>query len=79
VELVCRQCIKDHNWLKKMVMNKKVYQFHLMTNKLTAVSCRLENIWEEIFDVPIPWHMVYELICKMMLDSKINIQNSCNQ
>jgi hypothetical protein len=30
-ELVCRPCIKDHHWLKKIVINKKVYQFHLRT------------------------------------------------
>ena len=28
---------------------------------MTAVPYKLQNSWEEIFDVPIPWHMVYEL------------------
>jgi hypothetical protein len=31
---------------------------------LTAAPHRLQNKWEEIFDVPIPWHMVYELVQK---------------
>jgi hypothetical protein len=54
-------------------MNKKPYQFHLTTKKLKAVPYRLQNSWEEIFDVPIPWHMVYELIHKTMADSKQNL------
>ena len=29
-----------------------------------AMPYKLQNSWEEIFDVPIPWHMVYELIRK---------------
>ena len=37
-EVVCRPCIKDQHWLKKIVMNnKKVDQFHLRTKTLTAV------------------------------------------
>jgi hypothetical protein len=72
-KLVCRPCIKEHNWLKKIVINKKVYQFHLRTKGLTAVPYRLQNSWEEIFDVPIPWHSVYELIRKTTPDSKLRI------
>ena len=33
---------------------------------------RLQNCWEEIFDVSIPWQMVYELIRKTP-DSKLTI------
>jgi hypothetical protein len=29
----------------------------LSTNKFRAVPYRLQNSWEEIFAVPIPWHM----------------------
>ena len=63
-ELVCRPCIKDQQWIKKIVISKNIYQFHLRTKQLTAVLYRLQNSWEEIFDVPIPWHMVYELTHK---------------
>jgi hypothetical protein len=52
---------------KTIVINKQVYQFHLRTNKLPY---RLQNSWEEILDVSIPWHMVYELIHKTTPDSK---------
>jgi hypothetical protein len=41
-ELVCHPCIKDQNWLKKIVINKKVYPFHLRTKKLTDVPYRLQ-------------------------------------
>ncbi|CDQ89851.1 unnamed protein product [Oncorhynchus mykiss] len=60
-------------------MNKKVYQFHLKTKKLTDVPLTavqltaVQNSWEEMFDVPIPWHMVYEIIGKMTPDSKLRI------
>jgi hypothetical protein len=37
------------------------------------VPYKLQNSWEEIFDVPIPWHMVYELIRKTTPDSKLLI------
>ena len=67
-ELVCRPCIKEHNWLRKTVINKKVYQFHLRTKGLTAVPYRLQNSWEEIFDVQIKWHIVYELTRKTTPD-----------
>ena len=30
-ELVCRPCIKEYKWLKKNVINKNIYQFHLRT------------------------------------------------
>ena len=72
-ELACRPYIKEHKWLKKSVINKNIYQFHLRTKKLTAVPYKLQNSWEEIFDVPIPWHMVYELIRKTTPDSKLRI------
>ena len=38
---------------------------------LTTVPYRLQNSWEEIFDVPIPWYRVYELIYKNMQDSRL--------
>ena len=67
---LCRPCIKDQKWLKKIVINKEIYQFHFRTKQCTAVPYRLQNRWEEIFDVPIPWHMVYELVRnKEILDS----------
>ena len=72
-ELVCRPCIKEHKWLKKSVINKNIYQFNLRTKKLTAVPCKLQNSWKEIFDVTIPWHMVYELIRKTTPDAKFHI------
>jgi hypothetical protein len=53
-ELVCRPCSKDQNWLKKMVINYKVYQFNLRTKNLTDAPYRLQNSWEEIFVVTIP-------------------------
>ena len=65
--------IKEHKWLKKSVINKNIYPFHLRTKKRTAVPYKLQNSWEEIFDVPIPWHMVYELIRKTTPDSKLHI------
>ena len=55
------------------MINKNIYQFHLWTKKLTAVPYKLQNSWEEIFDVPIPWHMVYELIRKTTADAKLHI------
>ena len=62
-ELVCLPNIKDQNWRRnKNSINRKVYQFHLRTRMLTTVPYRLQNSWEEIFDVPIPWYRVYELI-----------------
>jgi hypothetical protein len=45
-----------------LAINGKTYQFHLKTKLLTAAPYSLYNSWEEISDVPIPWHMVYELI-----------------
>ena len=72
-ELVCRPWIKEHKWLKKSVINKNVYQFHFRTKKLTALPYELQNSWEDIFDVPIPWHMVYELIRKTTPDSKLRV------
>ena len=68
-ELACRPCTK---WLKKGVKNKNIFQFHLRTKKLTAVPYKLQNSWEEIFDVPIPWHMVYELISKTTPNAKLH-------
>ena len=38
---------------------------------LTAVPHRLQNSCEEIFDVPILWYRVYELIYKTMQDSRL--------
>ena len=38
---------------------------------LTTVQYRLQNSWEEIFDVLIPWYRVYELIYKTMQDSRL--------
>jgi hypothetical protein len=35
-----------------------------MTKMLTAAPYSLQNKWEKLFDVPIPWHMVYELVQK---------------
>jgi hypothetical protein len=35
---------------------------------LTAAPNRLKNTWEEIFEVPISWHIVYELTLKTKLD-----------
>ena len=32
---------------------------------------RLQNSWEEMFDVPIPWYRVYELIYKTTQDSRL--------
>ena len=62
-ELVCLPNTKDHNWWRnKNSINRKVYQFHSRTRMLTTVPYRLQNSWEEIFDVPIPWYRVYELI-----------------
>ena len=55
------------------MINKNIYQFHLGTKKLTAVTFKLQNSWEEIFDIPIPWHMVYELIRKTTPDAKLQI------
>ena len=54
-----------------MVINKNIFQFNLRNQKLTAVPYKLQNSWEEIFDVPIPWHMVYELTRKTTPDSKL--------
>ena len=48
-ELVCWLCIKDHKWLKKIVINKNIYQFHLRTKNLTTMPYKLQNGWEEIF------------------------------
>ena len=73
-ELVCLPCIKDTNWLKGTGINIKIYQFHLRTiffNNCYIYS-RLQNKWEEIFNVPIPWHMVYELVQKTTLDSTLS-------
>jgi hypothetical protein len=44
-ELVCRPCIKDQNRLKKIVINKKLYQFLLRTKKITSAPYRLQNSW----------------------------------
>jgi hypothetical protein len=53
---------KDQNWQRnKNIINRKVYQFNLRTRMWTTVPYRLQNSWEEIFDVPIPWYRVYEL------------------
>ena len=38
---------------------------------LTALPYRLQNSWEEIFDVLIPWHRVYELIYKTTQDTRL--------
>ena len=65
-ELLCLPNIKDQNWRKsKNSINRKVYQCQLKTRMLTAVPYRLQNSWEEICDLPIPWHWVHELIYKM--------------
>ena len=55
------------------VINKNIYQFHLRTKQLTAVPYKLQNSWEEIFDVPNPRHIVYEQTHKTMPDSKLHI------
>ena len=38
---------------------------------LSSVPYRLINGWEEMFDVPIPWYRVYELIYKTTQDSRL--------
>ena len=38
---------------------------------LTSLPYRLQNSWEEIFDVPIAWYRVYELINKTTQDSRL--------
>ena len=53
------------------MLNKNIYQFHLRMKNLTAVPYKLQNSWEENFEVPIPWHMVYELTRKATSDSKL--------
>ena len=59
-ELVCLPNIKDQNWQgNKKSINRKVYRFHLRPRMLTTVPYRLQNSWEEIFDVLILWYMVY--------------------
>jgi hypothetical protein len=40
---------------------------------MTAVPYRLQNCCEEIVDVPLPWHMVYELIQHFQLKLRYNI------
>jgi hypothetical protein len=72
-ELVCLPYIKDTNWLKGIGINRKIYQFNLRTKMLTAAPYRLKNKWEEIFNVPIPRHMVYELVQKTTLDSTLRV------
>jgi hypothetical protein len=57
--------------ISKNSLNRKVYQFHLRTRMLTTVPYRLQNSWEEIFNVPIPWYRVYELIHKTTQDSRL--------
>ena len=52
-------------------MINKNNQFHLRTKKLTAVPYKLQNSWEEIFDVPL--YVVYELTGKTTPDSKLQI------
>ena len=54
---------------KKLVINTKIIPVSFKYI-FTAVPYRLQNSWKEIFDVPIPWHMVYEMIHKTMADSK---------
>jgi hypothetical protein len=51
-ELVCWNCIKEHKWLKKIVMNKNIYQFHLRTKQLTAVPYKLQNSWKRFAMYP---------------------------
>jgi uncharacterized protein YfaT (DUF1175 family) len=63
-ELVCLPYITNTNWLKIIGIVRKIYQFNLKTKMLTAALYRLQNKWDEISDVPIPWDMVYELIQK---------------
>jgi hypothetical protein len=71
-ELVCLPNTKYQNWQRnKNSINREVYQFNLRTRMLTTVPYRLQNSWEEIFDVPIPWDRVYELIDKTMQDSRL--------
>jgi hypothetical protein len=69
-QLVCRPWIKYLKWLKKIVMNKNIYQFNLRTKTFTDVPYKLLNSWEEIFDEPTPRTMVYELTRKTTPDSK---------
>ena len=66
-------CIKDQKWLKKIMINKKSIPVSFKDQKWTAVTYRLQNSWKVIFDIPIPWHMVYELIHKTTPDSKLKI------
>ena len=64
--------IKEQNWRRnKNSINRKVYQFNLRTRMLTNVPCWLQNSWEEMFDVLIPWYRVYELIYKTTQDSRL--------
>ena len=72
-ELVCLPYIKDTNWLKGTSINRKIYQFHLRTKTLTAAPYRLQNKCEEICNVPIPRHMVYELVQKTTLHSTLRV------
>lgn len=72
-ELVCLPYIKDTNWLKGTSINGKIYQFHHRTKMLTAAPYRLQNNREENFDVPIPWHMVNELVQKLHLTQQFSI------
>jgi hypothetical protein len=45
------------------------------------VQCRVQNSWEEIFDVMIPWNMIYELVHKMTIrfEGKTQMQTMLEQ
>jgi hypothetical protein len=75
-ELVCLPYIKDTNWLKVTGINRKIYQFHLRTNMLTAAPYRLQNKWEELFNATdrmlYIWGIQQSQLCRFCCKETIN-------
>ena len=67
--LVCHPYGKKTNWLKGTKINKEIYNFHMSSKDLRAIPYRIHSKWENLFDVPIPWNQVFNLIYKTTLDS----------